>query len=220
MKKTFIIISILFISYLSFGQKNEFYVGVLGSVDNYNFDVQPSFVSALDNYAYSYGISTQYNFKKRLFLKGSFQYSRKEFQLDYNFYTVEPGPPDPLIPNITNLNTSYLSIPFLIGYYIQNGEKIKTSISCGIVSEFLLTEKETSVFQDDTKRKSEFLNQDLNKVQISPQINIALEYHLENNLFIAFEPYLRYYLDTNANDFMEAKPLVYGGILSINYKLR
>ena len=221
MRRIILILSILFISNSLIGQGNKISIGLSGSLDNYDFDFKP--IIGFDheyeiNSAYSFGLNVQYNITERLFSKGGVQYSRKGYNLDYKYIFIDSG--DPFIPRETNINTCNLSIPLFLGYYFKNGELIKLFSSLGIVSDFLLNNTETTVFEDDSNRESEFLNQNLNQAIFSTQLNIGFEYHVGEKLFFTIEPYLRYGFNAVDDDIMESNLISYGGILSVNYKLK
>jgi hypothetical protein len=221
MKKIILIFSILLLSNVLLGQENKISIGLLGSLDKYEFDFKP--IIGFDheyeiNPAYSFGLTVQYNVTERIISKGGFQYSEKGYKLNYAYNFMDPG--DPFIPRSTNLKVRYLSIPLFLGYYFKNREIIKLSSSIGIVSDFLINNNEKSVFEDDTERESEFLNRNLNQFLLSSQVNIGIEYHLEKKLIFIIEPYLRYGLNAVDDDIMESNSISYGGIISVNYKLK
>lgn len=221
MNRIILVCSLLLFSNIINGQENKISIGFLGSFDKYDFDFKSitGFEHAYKmNSAYSFGLGFQYNISENILLKSGLQYSEKGYQLDYEFNFIDPG--DPLIPRETKLKTNYLSIPIVLGYYIINGDKIKLSPAFGFVGEFLICNDETSAFGDNSERESEFLNQNLNKVLLSPQLNISFEYHIGEKIFLAMEPYLRYGFSSVYTDIIESNSISYGGIFSINYKLK
>lgn len=221
MKKLSIILIILLVSNLSFGQENKFSIGILGSFDKFDYDFKP--ITGFNheyniNSAYSLGLNVKYNFAERLFAKGATQYSKRGYQLDYDYNFMDPG--DPYIPRETTIKLSYIGIPIFIGYNLYNGERFKIAPSVGLVSEFLISDTETSVFEDNSERESEFLNQDLNKFLISSQLNLAFDYHFSDKIFLSLEPYVGIGFNAIDEDKIKSNSISYGGIFSINYKLK
>jgi len=221
MKKLIIISTFLLLSTLSFGQENKFSIGILSSFDKFDYDFKPitGFNHEYDiNSAYSFGLNVKYNFAERLFAKGAILYSKRGYKLNYDYTLMEPG--DPYIPRETTIKLDYIGVPLFVGYILYNGEKFKIAPSLGLVSEFLIRDNETSVFGDNSERESEFLNQNLNKFLISSQLNLAFDYHLSDKIFLSLEPYLRIGFNAIDNDIIKSNSISYGGIISINYKLK
>ncbi len=221
MRKLIIISTFLLLSNLSFGQENKFSIGILSSFDKFDYDFKPitGFNHEYDiNSAYSLGLNGKYNFADRHFAKGAIQYSKRGYRLNYDFNIMESG--DPAIPRETTIKLDYIGVPLFIGYNLYNGEKFKISPSLGLVSEFLISDNETSVFENNSERESEFLNQDLNKFLISSQVNLAFDYHFSNKIFLSLEPYFRIGFNAIDEDRIESSSISYGGIISINYKLK
>ncbi|MCF8363153.1 MAG: PorT family protein [Prolixibacteraceae bacterium] len=221
MKKLIIISTILLLSNLSFGQENKFSIGILSSFDKFDYDFKP--ITGFNheyhiNSAYSFGLNFKYNFAERLFTKGAIQYSKRGYKLNYDYNVMEPG--DPLIPRETTIKLDYIGVPLFIGYNLYDGEKFKIAPTLGLVSELLISNNETSVFEDDSERESEFLNQNLNKFLISSQLNMAFDYHFSNKFFLSLEPFFSISINAIDNEIMESNSISYGGILSINYKLK
>ena len=221
MKKLIIISTFLLLSILSFGQENKFSIGILSSLDKFDYDFKPitGFNHVYDiNSAYSLGLNGKYNFAERLLAKGAIQYSKRGYKLNYDFNIMEPG--DPAIPKETTIKLDYIGVPLFIGYNLYNGEKFKIAPSLGLVSEFLICDNETSIFENNSERESEFLNQNLNKFLISSQLNLAFDYHFSDKIFLSLEPYLRIGFNAIDEDRIESSSISYGGIISINYKIK
>ncbi|MCK4661614.1 MAG: PorT family protein [Bacteroidales bacterium] len=221
MRKIILIFGIVFTSILVSGQENKISTGLASSVDYYNMFDFKSIVGFNHKYetnsAYSIGLRFQYNINEKLSLRSGLLYSEKGYKKNYNYIFMDAG--DPLIPKESNLKISYLNVPLIIGYYLINKGNIKFSSSTGIISEFLISNTEISVFEDNSERNSEFLNQNLNGILLSAQVNVGLEYHMGKNLFFTIEPYVRYGINKIDDVIMNSNPISYGGILSVNYKL-
>lgn len=219
MKRLITLSIILLLSNFSFGQENKISIGILGSLDKFDLNPKASFNTNYEiNPAYSFGLNLKYKFSERLFTKGAIQYSKRGYELDYEFNLMDPG--DPNIPRETTIQLNYIGIPLFIGYNLYNGEKFKIAPSLGLVSELLINDNESSIFEDDSERESEILSQNLDKIIFSSQLNLSLDYHFSDIIFLSLEPYLRFGFNENENDFVKSNSISYGGILSINYKLK
>lgn len=232
MNRLIIISTILLLSNISFGQKNKISIGLLGSLDKFNSKpVTGSNYECEINTAYSFGLNVKYNLAKRLFIKVGGQYSKREYKLDYNFIFTESG--DPLIPRETTNELNYIGIPLFMGYDLYNGDKFKIAPSFGLLNEILFSDNETTIFEDNSEIESDFLRQALDKIIFSYQFNLAFSYHFADRLYLSFEPYLRFGFiaynnepyprfgfDANDVDIFDSNSMSYGGVLSINYKLR
>jgi hypothetical protein len=219
MSKSILLFGIVFSSFLAIGQENRISFGLASSIDKYNFDFEP-FVGIdqkqTTDLAYSFGLRVQYDLNDKLSLRSGVLYSEKSYKTEYNFSPMDSG--DPYIPRESNLKVGYLNVPLMIGLSMLNKEKFKFAPSAGITSEFLVGNTETSIFEDNSKRDSEFLSKKLSAILLSAQVNIGFEYHFDRNLYLTFEPYLRYGLNKIDDEIMNSKPLSYGAILGINYK--
>lgn len=221
MKKLIIINVILLLSFNSIGQESKFSIGVFSSIGRHNFDFKRT-AGFYHNYelnlSYSVGLNVKWNLSERFFTKGAIQYSQIGYKLEYDFNLIEPG--DPLIPRETTIDIYYFGIPIYLGYDLYNGDKFIIAPSAGLVNEFIIGDNETSIFEDNSERDSKLLNQNLNKYLISSQINLAFEYHLSDKLFVNLEPFLRIGFTSIDDEMVESNTFSYGGILSINYKLK
>lgn len=221
MKRLIIINIVLLLSIISFGQENKLSIGVFSSLCKYEFDFKHD-IGAYSNYeinsSYGVGLNVKWNFSERFYTKGVIQYAERGYNLEYDFNLMESG--DPLIPRKTTIDLYYLGIPLFLGYDLYNGDKFKIAPSLGVINELLIGDNETSIFEDNSERESEILNQNLNKYLLSSQLNLAFEYHLSNKLFFNLEPFVRISFTSIDDVMVESNIFSYGGTLSINYKLK
>jgi len=219
MKRITIISSILIFSILSFGQENKCSIGILSSFDKFNYDFKPKKGFNHEyktSTAYSFGLILKYNYTENIFAKGIIQYSKRGYKLEYDYNFTDPG--DPHIPRETSIKSNYIGIPLFMGYHLYNKEKFKISPSLGLVTELLISDHESSIFEDDSERESDFFSY-LNKVLFSSQLNMAFNYYFSDKMFLSLEPYIRIGFNAISYDVMVSNAISYGGILSINYKI-
>jgi hypothetical protein len=223
MRKLTLIIVVLIFSKISFGKENKISIGISGAVNVFNFDT-----NAIDKFldseyrtssAYSFGINLKYLFKEKFFVKGVVGYSKMGYYDDYNMKAriIFVGRP---YPKKTTKSLSYIGIHTFIGYNVYNGNRFKIAPSIGLINEFLIKDKETSLFSDGVEKESNSLDYNPRDFVISSQLNLAIEYHISSAILIGIEPYLRLRL-SSVNDIYKRSryTLPYGASLYINYKL-
>jgi hypothetical protein len=189
-KITFIVYLFLSITMCSIGQDNKLSVGLISSIGSnkyyfkdtgFNYDIKSDLES-------SFGIGFQYYLHKRVFINTGISYLTNGYHLKYNYVFQDPG--DPVIPRQSNLIVSYLKIPIIFGVQLLETQKIRFNPSLGINLYFKKNETETTVYEDDSERESELLNQDLNKTIVVLDLGFGFEYHLSERFKFGFEPYL------------------------------
>jgi len=220
MKKATLLLCILFATIALRAQQNSMSVGLMTSLDVYNFDFSTTTLQFFDheyttNTGFSAGLTYRYHLNESLVLKTGLNYAEKGYTLDYNFIFFDER--DPAIPKQTTLTSSYLGVPVFVGKHLLNGEHFKITPSAGLLSEFLISSSETSVFEDDSERETMYMTENLSEMLFSGQFNLGLECHLGKRFYFTLEPYMRYGFNSLDETVMEATQLSYGGLLSVNY---
>lgn len=224
MKKASFVMIILAISNLIIAQESKLSLGLVGSVDIQKNNYETP-TGAQKNYefnsliGFSAGMRAQYMLSDKFFLRSGLLYAQRGYQVDYNFIFRDLG--DPAIPRTSYIKSYFLTVPILIGYGALDGEKFKIIPAAGINVGFGINETETTIYEDDSKRKSdlpEFMQSELNKSQVSIQLNLSVEYHLTEKLFVSIEPYINYGFSGLNDNIEKGNPMTYGGILGVNYK--
>lgn len=219
MSKFILIFSVVFFAFQANGQENRLSFGSAFSIDKYNFNFKPFDgieQTQKTDLAYSFGLRLQYDIHDKMSLRSGVMYSGRTYKTMYAFSPISSG--DPSIPRSSSLNLSYLSIPLMIGFNVLKNEKFTLMPSAGFVSEFLLARTETSIFEDNSNSASDFLSRNLASILYSTQVNVGVEYHFSRKVYLTFEPYLRYGLNTWDDEIMNSNPVSYGALLSINYR--
>ena len=224
MKKTSLFSILLLLTILVNGQVNKLSIGIIGSPDFYNYQFKsiPGFDHEYKTKTnYSLGLSMNYNFAEKISVKTGLLFSTKGYILDYSWGNIEPN--DPLIPLESNINVSYIDIPVLVSYDFVHQDKLSLFASTGIVTSFLIKEKEISKMGDGSEKETEFsktgLNQKFNKTIFAIDLELGLKYNLSEKLFISIAPYLRYGLNKISDEVLESNPMSYGASFGFHFNL-
>ena len=198
MKKTWLIIIGIISIISSNGKTNKFSIGLIGSSDCYNYRFNQNEVTDIEYNSvinYSAGISVQYNLNEELKTKTSLLYSKKDFKADFNWQLYPDGVPDPAFNKESNMQLSYLEVPILFSHKFINGKKVFLFASSGLVTSFLIKEKEISIMQDGTEKESDFwktlYRAEFNPILFNLDFEIGLNYDISEIVFLSFEPYFR-----------------------------
>jgi len=225
MKKLQLFLALSLVTLFVNGQQNKFSLGINSSLDYYTIDFNSPQIFYNHQYkttaSYSYGLNVQYNFNEQLFLQSGASYSKKGYQLIYDFRLVAIDDPslDPAIPSESKLKLSFINIPLMLGYYLKKEGKVRLSVATGVNNEILLKSSETTLFGGGKTKTSKILSQTTASFLSSAQLNLGIEYHLGNKLFFSITPYFRYGFNTINDVSINFNSISYGGVFSINFKL-
>jgi len=224
MKKASLFSILILLTILVNGQANKLSIGIIGSPDYYNYQFKsiPSFDHEYKTQTnYSLGLSMNYNFSEKFSFKTGLLFSTKGYILNYSWVTAEPN--DPLIPQESNIKLSYLGIPLLVSYDFLHLDKLSLFASTGIVTSFLIKEKEISTMGDGTEKETEFsktsFNQNFSTALFAIDFEIGLKCNLSERLFISIAPYLRYGLNKISDEVLESNPMAYGARFGVHFNL-
>jgi len=213
--KRFLFISLIFLQYtqLLVAQDSKLSLGLQSSIDlnryyfkdvGFDYEYNP-------NLGYSFGLVIQYFVFDKAFINSGLNFTSQGYKLKYNMIVREPG--DPAIPRESDFNVSYLKIPIAFGYTIVNKEAFRFNPSVGIDLNFLISDKENTIYEDDSERESDYLNQNINKTPVNLSVNFGLEYHINQKFKILLEPYVAKGLNKLDNEAMKTGQISYGAVL-------
>ena len=209
------------------GQDNKFSIGVSGSPDFYNYDFKTISVIGFDckyntKTNYSIGLRLKYNFAERFALKSGLLYSTKGFVVNYTWIFNDPN--DPMIPKKSISKAGYLDVPLLINYNIINRKNISLFFSPGFVIGLLINDKEVSIMENDSRKKTDLLKSDLNSKLntfiYAIDIDFGLSYNLNTKLVLTLDPYFKYGLNKIDNGVLKSNPTSYGAELGCYYNFK
>ncbi|WP_373495989.1 outer membrane beta-barrel protein [Aquiflexum sp.] len=220
-----LLFTILFFSeIIAQAQNHRFAVGLTGSGDlsAIEFDLKnphqpysPGFEKR-SNPGFSYGVRLQLNVNDQLFIRSGLFYATRDFSYHYHYAFNDPA--DTFIPKESRLSVYHFGVPIMLGHHVITGDKFRLSPSAGFVGELYSDQRETTTYDDGSLEDSEFLDQHLNHL-VSAQINIGMEYHINQRFFITAEPYAKIGMNLPADAVQENKINAWGGILSLNCNL-
>jgi hypothetical protein len=208
-------------------QSNKLSVGIVASPDFYNYDFEP--ISYLGHHYetknnYSFGAAFQYSINEKFAVKTGLIYSDKGYVLKFGWIAPDSPFYDPLLPERSVLNANYIDVPLLLNYSFINRKKISLFSSAGIITSFLIGEKEISTMKDGSMKETIFLknlfDENSNPNLFALNINLGLKYNLNERLFLTLEPYFRYGLNKIDYRVLYTPPTSYGALIGVNYYLR
>lgn len=212
--KTSFFVFIFFASIVAEGQENNalkkfnpVFVGINFSSD-YNFRTLKNNAggpsrdlvinSRNDNevakFGYTTGVNVLFNYSARVELETGIQYSNKGYKTKNTNLTFEAPNTALPIKFRSVYSYQYIGIPLKVRFTVGEG-KIRFLSSIGLLTNFLLQVKQTSVLEysdGNTEEKKQTYAADFNKLDLSPMVSIGIEYRLSDNIFFIAEPTLRY----------------------------
>lgn len=226
MKKITVFIAFLFVGHLSYAQGSKITIGVASSYDAYSvkYKENPNPSLSVREYQFLTGFSVggrfEYDISEKLTFRSGIFYANKGYTVDYCFSFSQPN--DPLIPKTSTIKAGFISIPLMLGYEMLTTDKFKIIPAFGVVISGKIHESEVTVYQDDSERKSDLsglYTPVLSNSQFSVQANLVFSYSLTDNIFVLLEPYFNYGFSGLNTSIESSNPKMYGGILSVNFKL-
>ena len=224
MKRSILISTLLLLASLVNAQDSKFSIGITGSPDIYNYEFKPIpdfYHTYKTKTNYSIGLSVSYNFAERFSVKSGLLYSTKGYILNYSWIGAEPN--DPFIPVESNMNINYLDVPVLISYDFLQLDKLSLFTSSGIVASFLIDENETSTMGDGSEKETDFsrvmFNQSFNNTLVAIDLEVGLNYNINQKVYVSVAPYLRFGLDKISDEVLESNPISYGASLGLHVNL-
>ena len=214
-----LIIYFLYSSFHVHGQDHKYAIGFGGSYDKYIFHFKP-YNYLPDNYgktdAYSIGLIFQDHFSEKFSFQTGLLYSLKDHNFDWG-NTGYLDPPYGVNFTLTNLQTHYLKIPFLINYKYIRQLNFNLNISTGIINELLIGKEEISYYKGYLWGETDFIKHYLAGYLISAQVNLGFEYFIHKKFSISIEPYFNIGLNKIDKERMSSNALSYGLITNIIY---
>lgn len=206
------------------GQVNKLSLGIVGSPDFYNYQLKS--VSGFDHESktrinFSLGLTLNYNFTTRIYVKSGLLFSTKGYQINYAWRNI--GANDPSIPQASKINLSYIELPVMVAYQFAKYNRMSFYASTGIVNSFLINENETTTMGDGSEKATEFsksmYHHKFNKTLFSIDLELGLKYNLNERVYLSIAPYLRYGVNKISDELLASNPMSYGARLGLHYRL-
>ena len=190
---------------------HRYYIGLMSSLDFYNVKYNETNVTFIDKYqGYQYGIRLQYDITKKLSLRSGLSYSLFKYKV-LQTPVIDPKYGFILIQDSMNINC--WNVPVMVGYTILSNGNFKITPSAGYILSFMKTTKESK----DYFYNHLLTNTDNNLKIHSAQLNLGLEYLINNKFLITLEPFINFTFSVIDNDIYKSNTFSFGGIFSINY---
>lgn len=221
MKRISILIVLLVTTTLvSIGQVKSTFIGLIGSIEYNKYDFKKTMLNSNFDYnsniGYSTGVGLKFQLQEKIFIKTGLLYATQGYQLKYNYVVLDTN--DPAIPSQTKLKLLYLHVPIMFGYQCLNFGNFKFTPSGGLIIGYQINETENTTYDDGSIRKSDFLNQNLNKLQVRFEVALGFEYLIGDKFKIEIGPFIGKGLNKLDDELMKSCQIAYGLILGLYYK--
>jgi Outer membrane protein beta-barrel domain len=175
-----------------------------GSIGNLIIDLRND--TEVPKLGYTAGLDLCYNIHKNIGIELGVQYSNKGYSFSsldlyygdmrddrYGFTYDSNGASSPINIKII-YNHIYFDVP--LRAILSFGEKkVRFVTSIGVATNILLKATNTIILEyqnEDTKKQTQELNYDFNKVNFSPMISIGVDYKVGKKINLRAEPTFRY----------------------------
>lgn len=232
--KLLFLLTIILLTLTSFAQ-NKIYIGFSFSPDysfrtlknadgssgsDYSIKSRNSIEKAKLGYTTAFKIG--YHISNIISLETGVEYSNKGYGMkEQDIIFIDPDP-NAAIKYKSHFNYNYIGIPlkakFAFGY-----QKLRFIAGGGVVTNFLINAKIKSklTYADGSKKcVNESYKNDVNEINITPELSIGLVYKLTNKINISAEPTFRYTLIKVKNAPVQEKLWSAGLLFGMLYELK
>ncbi len=199
-----LLLLLLLVSRIGFSQTGKYAIQVMASPDQYrsrygvmNPDI-PGFAYSA-HIGFSAGVQAWYQAGKKVSLGAGLLYSRKDYQLTYDYRAIDRG--DPNVPVRSILRPAYLELPLAVRYTLAASPTWALQASTGVTGSFLVHSAVKTTFDDGHTAVGKLAGEPVNGVLLSLPLGLGVTYSVSPRLGLVLEPQCRYYLnkiDANA----------------------
>jgi hypothetical protein len=194
----------LLLSKVCLGQTGKYAIQVMASPDYYRSqygvvhpDLPEQQYSAKTSF--SAGVQAWYQARKKVGIGVGLLYSRKDYQLTYNYRAIDQG--DPNLPIRSTLRPTYLELPLTVRYSLATASAWSVQASSGITTSFLVHNAAKTTYDDGHSAVEKLEGEQANPVLLSLPLSLSAAYYVTPRLGLVLEPHYRYYfnkIDANA----------------------
>lgn len=167
---------------------------------------------------YGIGLSAKRKVKERWGILVQALYSTKNFDLYYNFETIDPD--DPYVPDKTVYQQAYLDIPLLLNYQVLKKGNWKFFGEGGFIPGFLLNSKMETFHRKGTEMETpEFLAMKIRPQLFGAQLGIATEYRINKYVSLTLATGWRQYFNGINKEDLPTKLGLFQSAAGIRYTL-
>lgn len=179
--------------------------------ENKNFTYEPGV-------NYGAGLSAGLKVKERWGIVLQFLYSTKNFDLYYNFQTVDEG--DPFIPEKTVYQQAYMDLPLLLDYQVLEKGDWKLFGEVGFVPGFLLNSEKQTFHKDGSEMETpEFLEMKIRPQLFGAQLDIMAEREIGKYFSLTLSTGWRQYFNGINKEDLPTQFGLFQGTAGIRYTL-
>lgn len=201
-------------------------IGVRGGWDVYDYTYTPTPVEGFDHHLedatrYSFGVQVNGEFPNQVGWGTGLFWAEKGYKIKYSWIAPDGGngTGDPAIPLETTFRLNYLDIPLEFRYGLLKAAWFHITPSVGIVNSLKIWNSNKSVMGDGSKGSVSQHSTNAKGYLLNGRIAAQIGFDVTKKVFFALEPYAMYaFTDLSAD--IEDTNLIWGGHLSINYRLK
>lgn len=204
MKTTRLLFLLLLLSQVCPGQTGKYAIQAMASPDQYRSRygvVHPNMPE--QQYSaktgFSAGVQAWYQARKKVGVGVGLLYSRKDYQLTYNYRVIDRS--DPNLPVRTTLRPAYLELPLAVRYSLVTASAWTVQASSGLTGSFLVGNAARTTYDDGRTAVAKWEGQPANPFLLSLPLGLSATYYVTPRLGLVLEPQYRYYfnrIDENA----------------------
>ncbi len=219
-RKLLITICLLIFSLQIKAQHHNYYVGLMSSVDfyNYYYNSYGNFHENIENnLSYHYGLKLQFDANNWFSLRQGIYFSRVAYRYDDPYFgTIYQSNPLQTVPTYYIIKNYFINIPFMAGFTLFSEKDFKFTPSIGLILNINNSSSFTTYYPTYTTNYTD----NYNDISISVQLNLGFEYLYKDKFLFTLEPLTTFkYGNEINNGNIISTPRNFGIMLSVNYKL-
>ncbi len=205
-----LLLLLLLLSGTCLAQTGKFAVQVMASPDTYRSrygtmhpDI-PGFPYSA-RIGFSAGVQAWYQANKKVSIGAGLLYSRKDYQLTYDYIAIDRG--DPNLPVRSIRRPAYLELPLAVRYALATSSTWTVQASTGVTGSFLVHNATKTTYDDGRSAVGKPEGEPVNAVLLSLPVGLGVTYYVSPRLGLVLEPQCRYYLNKIDARAFETNPL-------------
>lgn len=148
---------------------------------------------------FSAGVQAWYQARKKVGVGVGLLYSRKDYQLTYNYRVIDRG--DPNVPVTSTLRPAYLELPLTLRYSLVTASAWTVQASSGVIPAVLVRNAAKTTYGDGHAAVEKWEGEPASSLLLSVPLGLSAAYYVTPRLGLVLEPQYRYYvnrIDANA----------------------
>lgn len=204
MRTVRLLLLLLLLNEVCFGQTGKYAIQVMASPDQYRsrygtLHPDPPGFPYSARTGLGAGVQVWYRAGKKVNIGAGLLYSRKDYQLTYDYRVIDRG--DPNLPVRSILRPTYLELPLAARYTLAASSAWALQASTGVTGSVLVHHAAKTTYDDGHTAVGKLEGVQANPFLLSLPLGLGVTYSVSPRLGLVLEPQCRYYLnkiDANA----------------------